>query len=89
MEAAELLAGLLNSPFAPAIPARGTVGASGDLTPLAHMALALMGEGGFIDEAGAAVDAEAVFTALDRPPLTLAATLPHATTCRSPKPLTT
>ncbi|MEM9046940.1 MAG: aromatic amino acid lyase, partial [Pseudomonadota bacterium] len=42
------LISLLDSPFAPCIPMKGTVGASGDLTPLSHFALALMGEGGFI-----------------------------------------
>jgi tyrosine ammonia-lyase len=72
-EAAAMLAALMNSPYAPAIPARGTVGASGDLTPLAHMALALMGEGGFIDRDGAPAPNEAVFAALGRPPLTLEA----------------
>lgn len=35
----------LNSDFIPFIPEMGTVGASGDLTPLAHMALAFTGEG--------------------------------------------
>ena len=72
-DAAGMLTAALNSPFAPAIPSRGTVGASGDLTPLAHMALALMGEGGFIDRDGAPVANDEVFTALGRPPLTLEA----------------
>lgn len=36
----------LSVDFVPEIPSLGTVGASGDLTPLAHMTLALMGEGG-------------------------------------------
>ena len=56
------LARLIASPFAPRIPEKGTVGASGDLTPLAHLALALMGEGAFMDRAGrpvAPADAEA------------------------------
>jgi tyrosine ammonia-lyase len=35
----------LNAGLAPIMPEKGTVGASGDLTPLAHMALAFMGEG--------------------------------------------
>ena len=39
-----LLADWLNDDLVPVVPARGTVGASGDLTPLAHIALALMGE---------------------------------------------
>lgn len=41
----ELLLTWLNRGLVPAIPRYGTVGASGDLTPLAHVALALMGEG--------------------------------------------
>jgi histidine ammonia-lyase len=42
---AELLCGFLNQGVHPVVPARGSVGASGDLAPLAHMALALVGEG--------------------------------------------
>ncbi|MXP61815.1 histidine ammonia-lyase [Roseomonas sp. M0104] len=41
---AQLLA-LLEGGILPAIPAKGSVGASGDLAPLAHMALVLIGEG--------------------------------------------
>jgi tyrosine ammonia-lyase len=37
----------INAGLAPVIPEKGTVGASGDLTPLSHMALAFMGEGRF------------------------------------------
>jgi histidine ammonia-lyase len=39
------LAALLNSGLVPKVPCQGSVGASGDLAPLAHVALALMGEG--------------------------------------------
>jgi histidine ammonia-lyase len=46
----ERLCSLLNSGAYPLIPSKGSVGASGDLAPLAHVALLLMGEGeGFID----------------------------------------
>ncbi len=41
----ETLAALLNHGVHPVIPERGSVGASGDLAPLSHIALALMGEG--------------------------------------------
>jgi histidine ammonia-lyase len=41
----ELMAKLLNAGAAPFIPRRGSVGASGDLSPQAHMALLLIGEG--------------------------------------------
>ncbi|HEY7379383.1 MAG TPA: histidine ammonia-lyase [Steroidobacteraceae bacterium] len=41
----EALLALLNNNVVPVIPSRGSVGASGDLAPLAHLALALIGEG--------------------------------------------
>ncbi len=40
-----LLLALLNQQVTPVIPSRGSVGASGDLAPLAHLSLALIGEG--------------------------------------------
>ncbi len=40
-----LMAELLNRDIVPLMPERGSVGASGDLAPLAHLALALIGEG--------------------------------------------
>jgi histidine ammonia-lyase len=45
LEVIELLAGMLNAGVTPVVPARGSVGASGDLAPLAHLALVLIGEG--------------------------------------------
>ena len=44
-EVIDALMALYNAGVLPAIPAQGSVGASGDLAPLAHMTLALMGEG--------------------------------------------
>lgn len=44
-EVVELLARMLNAGVVPAVPSRGSVGASGDLAPLAHLALVLIGEG--------------------------------------------
>jgi histidine ammonia-lyase len=41
----DLLVGLLNEGVHPVIPSRGSLGASGDLAPLAHMSLVLIGEG--------------------------------------------
>ena len=41
----ELLIGMLNHGIHPVVPSQGSVGASGDLAPLAHLALALIGEG--------------------------------------------
>ncbi len=53
--AIDMLVGLLNSAFAPAVPSKGTVGASGDLTPLAHMVLCLQGRGDFMLQSGSRV----------------------------------
>lgn len=44
-EVANLLCGMLNQRVHPVIPCRGSVGASGDLAPLAHLALVAIGEG--------------------------------------------
>jgi histidine ammonia-lyase len=41
----DLLCAMLNADLWPAVPEQGSVGASGDLAPLAHLALALIGEG--------------------------------------------
>jgi len=41
----EMLLGLLNADVLPVVPAQGSVGASGDLAPLAHIGLAMIGEG--------------------------------------------
>jgi histidine ammonia-lyase len=43
--AMEALAALINADVLPVIPGQGSVGASGDLAPLAHMSLVLIGEG--------------------------------------------
>src|SRR5438067_608076 len=45
VETVELLLALLESGVLPVVPSRGSVGASGDLAPLAHLALPLVGEG--------------------------------------------
>jgi histidine ammonia-lyase len=42
---AEHLLGMLEKNICPVVPARGSVGASGDLAPLAHLALGMIGEG--------------------------------------------
>jgi histidine ammonia-lyase len=48
----DTLCELLNRGVTPLIPSQGSVGASGDLAPLAHLALALIGEGECHDETG-------------------------------------
>ena len=45
LEVVQLLCELLNRGVTPLIPEKGSVGASGDLAPLAHLALTLIGEG--------------------------------------------
>ncbi len=45
VETVELLVECLNRDLLPVVPSRGSVGASGDLAPLAHLALPLVGEG--------------------------------------------
>jgi histidine ammonia-lyase len=44
-EVADALCSMLNAGIHPVIPSRGSVGASGDLAPLAHLALGMIGEG--------------------------------------------
>jgi histidine ammonia-lyase len=46
LEVIELLCELVNRGVSPFIPEKGSVGASGDLAPLAHLSLTLIGEGG-------------------------------------------
>lgn len=67
-----LLLALLNAGAHPVIPAQGSVGASGDLAPLAHLALALIGHGE-LDYAGQVRPAAAVLAELNLTPLTLQA----------------
>ena len=45
VETIELLVSMLGAGLVPHVPSRGSVGASGDLAPLAHLALPLVGEG--------------------------------------------
>src|SRR5579884_2623059 len=48
----DTLCEMLNRGVTPYVPSQGSVGASGDLAPLAHLALALMGEGECLDGNG-------------------------------------
>lgn len=50
LECVEKILEFLSHDITPAIPEKGSVGASGDLAPLAHLALALMGEGEVLGE---------------------------------------
>ena len=51
-ETLDALIALLNARVHPHVPSRGSVGASGDLAPLAHLALVLIGEGEVLDDGG-------------------------------------
>ncbi|HEY2143720.1 MAG TPA: histidine ammonia-lyase [Candidatus Udaeobacter sp.] len=51
LEIIELLCEMLNRRVCPVVPEKGSVGASGDLAPLAHLALSLIGEGEVFFEA--------------------------------------
>lgn len=68
----ETLIAVLNAGLIPEVPSQGSVGASGDLAPLAHMTLALIGEGSFVVD-GQSVPASKVLSASGIKPLALAA----------------
>jgi histidine ammonia-lyase len=66
----EALQALLEHDAMPLIPAQGSVGASGDLAPLAHLIAALMGKGK-VDVRGDVMTADAALKALGMQPLQL------------------
>jgi histidine ammonia-lyase len=68
----ETLVALYNAGLLPAVPEKGSVGASGDLAPLAHLSLALIGEGE-MRVAGAKMGAASALKQAKLAPLVLAA----------------
>ena len=68
----ETLAAMLNAGIAPIVGQYGSLGCSGDLAPLAHVALALQGEGEVCDADGTAMPAAPALQAAGIQPLTLA-----------------
>jgi histidine ammonia-lyase len=72
-EVAEALLALLNADLAPVVPEHGSLGASGDLAPLAHCALVLIGEGEVVDAGGANRPAADALRDAGIAPLTLSA----------------
>ncbi|MBU4464993.1 MAG: aromatic amino acid lyase, partial [Actinobacteria bacterium] len=68
---AETYAAMLNAGITPVVREYGSLGCSGDLAPLAHVALAAMGEGEVRDAAGEIVDAAEALAAASITPLTL------------------
>lgn len=70
---AEHLVRLGNGPVYPAVPSRGSLGASGDLAPLSHMCLPLIGEGECVTEGGDLVTGSEALEILGLSPVKLAA----------------
>ena len=69
----DTLCELLNRGVTPFVPSQGSVGASGDLAPLAHLALVLIGEGECIDAAGTRISSADALQRAQIKPLTLLA----------------
>jgi len=72
-ETAQLLAALLSAGITPVVREYGSLGCSGDLAPLAHCALALMGEGDVRDASGDLVPARDALASTGLEPVRLVA----------------
>ena len=72
-EVLETLCTLLNHDLVPYVPSRGSLGASGDLAPSAHLVLAMMGEGELLSEAGERIAAAPALAAAGIAPISLEA----------------
>src|ERR1039457_3917673 len=70
---AQRLCDLLNRNVTPMVPSQGSVGASGDLAPLAHIALVLIGEGECFDEKGGRIASAEALKRIQIKPLVLEA----------------
>jgi histidine ammonia-lyase len=69
----DTLCEMLNRGVTPFVPSQGSVGASGDLAPLAHLALALIGEGECVEAEGTRVPSDAALKRAQIKPLVLEA----------------
>jgi histidine ammonia-lyase len=69
----DTLCEMLNRGVTPFVPSQGSVGASGDLAPLAHLALALIGEGECFDDKGARIASNEALKRAQIKPLVLEA----------------
>ena len=69
----DTLCEMLNRGVTPYVPSQGSVGASGDLAPLAHLALALIGEGDCLDDKGARIPSSEALKRAQIKPLVLEA----------------
>jgi histidine ammonia-lyase len=72
-QVAETMLAVLNAGITPVVPEYGSVGASGDLAPLAHCALALTGEGAAYSRDGTEMPVAAALAQAGIEPLTLGA----------------
>ncbi len=72
-ETAQLMASMLNAGITPVVHEYGSLGCSGDLAPLSHCALALIGEGSVRDADGSLVPAADALAAAGLQPVELAA----------------
>jgi histidine ammonia-lyase len=69
----DTLCEMLNRGVTPYVPSQGSVGASGDLAPLAHLALALIGEGECFDSSGKLIPSGQALQQAEIKPLVLEA----------------
>jgi histidine ammonia-lyase len=69
----DTLCEMLNRGVTPFVPSQGSVGASGDLAPLAHLALTLIGEGECVDTSGARISSADALKQAQIKPLVLEA----------------
>ncbi len=75
-EIVEVLLEFVNARICPVVPRIGSLGASGDLAPLAHLALGLIGENEFlveVDDGWEVIDANEAFSTINRTPISLEA----------------
>ncbi len=73
LETLQALIDALNAGVHPRVPSRGSVGASGDLAPLAHLALVLIGEGEALDAGGSTISGIEALTRANLTPVALEA----------------
>ena len=72
-EVVDAIVAVHDAGIVPLVPSQGSVGASGDLAPLAHLTLALLGEGECIDERGERIAADYALRSAGITPLVLEA----------------
>ena len=72
-EVIDTLCEMLNRGVTPFVPSQGSVGASGDLAPLAHLALAMIGEGECLNDKGIRIPAAEALSGAQIKPLILEA----------------